>query len=149
MLEIKKTEDWAFFFFFVGGNMMIFNAIIGFIIAFVVGETMFFLDGFGFFKFLYTAGTNWPLILGGILNIVFGIVALLAGLKIFVEPFWIFMTKIDLAITGLVLMILGIGSFTTGGLLLFIGGVYCFIYRLTVEGANDPKAIGVKKTKSK
>ena len=30
MLEINKTEDWAFFFFFVGGNMMIFNAIIGF-----------------------------------------------------------------------------------------------------------------------
>ncbi|MHA1555355.1 MAG: hypothetical protein ACTSPM_00315 [Candidatus Heimdallarchaeota archaeon] len=140
MLEINKTEDWAFFFFFVGGNMMIFNAIIGFIIAFVEGSTMYFLDGFGFFEFITTSGSDWNLILGGIVTILIGIVAILAGLKIFLLPFRTFMTKIDLAITGLVLLILGAASFTTGGLLLFIGGVYCFIYRLTVEGANNPKA---------
>lgn len=140
MLEIKKTEEWAFFFFFIGGNLMVFNTIVGFIIAFVEGSTMYFLDGFGFFEFITTTGSSWNLILGGVLNIVFGILAILVGLKIFLEPFRLFLIKIDLAITGLVLMILGAISFTTGGLLLFIGGIYCFIYRLTVEGAKNPKA---------
>lgn len=140
MLEINKTEDWAFFFFFVGGNMMIFNAIIGFIIAFVEGSTMYFLDGFGLFEFISTTGSDWNLILGGIITILIGLIAVLAGLKLFLKPFWTFMTKIDLAIVGLVLLIFGAGSFTTGGILLFIGGIYCFIYRLTVEGANNPKA---------
>lgn len=140
MLEINKTEDWAFFFFFVGGNMMVFNAIIGFIIAFVEGSTMYFLDGFGLFAFITTTGSDWNLILGGIITILIGIIAILIGLKLFLVPFRTFMTKIDLAITGLVLLILGAGSFSTGGLLLFIGGIYCFIYRLTVEGANNPKA---------
>ena len=140
MLEINKTDDWAFFFFFVGGIMMIFNAIVGFIIAFVEGSTMYFLDGFGLFAFISTSGSDWNLILGGIFNILIGIVAILVGLKLFLLPFRTFMTKIDLAITGLVLLILGAASFTTGGLMLFVGGIYCFIYRLTVEGANNPKA---------
>ncbi|HUU79248.1 MAG TPA: hypothetical protein VMX55_12960 [candidate division Zixibacteria bacterium] len=140
MLEINKTEDWGFFFFFIGGNLIIFNAIIGFIIKFVEGSSMYFLDGFGLFDFVPAgSSTNWPFILGGILNILVGIIALLAGLKIFTQVFYNIMTKIDVAITGLILMFLGLGSFTTGGLLLVIGGIYCFIFRLTVEGANNRK----------
>ena len=140
MLSISKTEEWAFFFFFIGGNIIIFNAIVGFIVKFVAGPSMYFLDGFGLFDFAVTGvGVNWPFIVGGIINILIGIIALLAGLKIFVKVFYDFMIKIDVAVTGLVLMFLGLGTFTIGGLLLVVGGIYCFIFRLTVEGANNPK----------
>lgn len=137
MLELKKTEEWAFFFFFFGGNLLIFNAIIGLIVGLVNNNlTMFFLDGSGWFVF---AGATWGLITGTVINMVFGILALLVGLKLFFLPFRNFLTKLDLALTGFIIMLIGFASFTTAGLLLVVGGIYCFIYRFTVEGANNPK----------
>lgn len=137
MIEVKRTEDWAFFFLFFGGNLVIFNAIVGLIIALVQGNTMLFLDGLGYFEFI---GAQWGLIVGGTLNIIIGILALLSGLKLFTTAFRNILTKIDVAIVGLVFIILGAGTFTTGGLILVVAGIYCFIYRLTIEGANNPKA---------
>lgn len=136
MLELKKTEDWAFFFFFFGGNLLIFNAIIGLIIGSTQSLYLYFLDGSGWFVFI---GEPWAGYAGTIINMVFGILALLVGLKLFFKPFRDFLVKIDLALIGIILMIIGLASFTTAGLILVVGGIYCFIYRLTVEGANNPK----------
>lgn len=136
MLELKKTEEWAFFFFFFGGNLLIFNAIIGLIVGLVENLSMFFLDGSGWFVF---SGATWGLITGTVINMVFGILALLVGLKLFFLPFRNFLTKIDLALTGFIMMIIGFATFTTAGLILVVGGIYCFIYRFTIEGANNPK----------
>jgi hypothetical protein len=136
MLELKKTDEWAFFFFFFGGNLLIFNAIIGLIVGLTQRTTMTLLDGSGWFIF-YTG--NGGLIAGTIINMVFGILALLVGLKLFFVPFRNFITKIDLALTGFIMMLIGFASFTTAGFILVVGGIYCFIYRFTVEGANNPK----------
>ena len=138
MLKLNKTEEWAFFFFFFGGNLLIFNAIMGLILGLVLSVNMAFLDGSGWFFFL---GGNEGIIAGTIVNMVFGILALLVGLKLFFKPFRDFLIKLDLALIGLILMIIGFASCSTAGLILIVGGVYCFIYRLTVEGANNPKAL--------
>ena len=136
MLELNKTEDWGFFFFFFGGNLLLFNAILGMILGATLSLSLPFLDGSGWF---YFAGATWGGYVGASINIVFGILAILVGLKLFIVPFRNFMTKIDVALTGFIMMIIGFASFTTAGLILVVGGVYCFIYRFTVEGANNPK----------
>jgi len=138
MLELKKTEEWAFFFLFLGGILLVVNSIIGaFIYAFDgANPLMPFLDGFGFFTYV-TPNLHY---LGMALNILFGLLAFFAGLKLFFKPFYNLLTKIDVAIVGLLMIFLGIGSFTLVGLFLTVGGIYCFIYRLSVEGANNRTA---------
>ncbi|MGC9779031.1 MAG: hypothetical protein HZR80_07295 [Candidatus Heimdallarchaeota archaeon] len=138
MLEIKKTEEWAFFFFFIGGALLIANAIVGLIIGLIQTENLNFLDGIGFF--VYAGYSTWSTVVGAVVNILIGALALIAGLKIFINAIFNIMIKIDVAIVGLVLFILGIASFTLPGFLLVVGGIYCFVYRLTVDGANNPKA---------
>ena len=138
MLQINKKEEWAFFFLFIGGAMLIANAIVGLIIGLVVGDNLFFVDGIGFFVF--GGPSNGFTIGGAVINILFGALALVAGLKIFVNAIFNIMIKIDVAIVGLVMLLLGLASFTLPGLLLVVGAIYCFIYRFTVEGANNPKA---------
>jgi hypothetical protein len=136
MLELKKTEEWAFFFLFIGGNILIVNAIVGMIIYAVKDTTMPFLDGFGLFNL--TANQPWYYV-GAAINIFIGLIALFVGLKLFIKPFRDFITKIDMIIIFLVMFILGIGSFTLPGYLLVVGAIYCFLYRITPEGANNPK----------
>ncbi|MCF2143472.1 MAG: hypothetical protein ACTSXO_00335 [Candidatus Heimdallarchaeota archaeon] len=138
MLELKKTEEWAFFFLFFGGILLVVNSILGaFIYAFsATNPLMPFLDGFGFFTFL-TPNLHY---IGMALNIVIGLLAFFSGLKLFFKPFYNLLTKIDVAITGIIMIFLGIGSYTLVGLLLTVGGIYCFIYRLSVEGANNKTA---------
>lgn len=136
MLELKKTEDWSFFFLFIGGNLLIVNAILGLIIYSVKDVTMSFLDGFGLFNL--TNNPTWYYV-GAAINILVGLIALFLGLKIFIKPFWNFITKIDMIIVFLVMFILGIGSFTLPGYFLVVGAIYCFLYRITPEGANNPK----------
>ena len=138
MLELKKTEEWAFFFLFIGGNLLIANAIFGIIIHYVTGLVeMHFLDGQGLFVFV---GQNFAFPLGASLNILIGIFALLCGLKLFINPIRNFITKIDIALIGVIMFVLGAVSFSLPGGLLMVAGVYCFLYRLTVEGANNPTA---------
>ena len=143
MLDVKKTEEWAFFFIFFGGILLAVNAIIGLILVIGIGvvplvhESFFFLDGLGLFVFV---DEIWADILGGILNILVGLIGLICGLKLFLKPFFNFITKIDVAIIGLFMIFVGILTFTLPGLLLTVGGIYCFIYRLTVDGAKNPKA---------
>ena len=138
MLELKKTEDWAFFFLFFGGILLIANAIFGFIVHYTTGLTvMHFLDGQGLFVF---NGQNFAFPLGASINIFIGLLALFLGLKLFFIPFRNFITKIDIAIIGFVIFILGAISFSLPGGLLMVAGVYCILYRLTVIGANNPTA---------
>lgn len=138
MLEIKKKVDWAFFFLFLGGILLIVNTILGSIIFAVRDQQMVFMDGFGLFS-LYTeypkqyAGTG--------VNLFIGLLALIVGLRLFLKPFYAFISKIDVAIIGLVMIFLGIGCFTFVGLFLVIGGIYCFLYRITLDGAKNPKAV--------
>ncbi|NHJ48237.1 MAG: hypothetical protein FK733_10665 [Asgard group archaeon] len=138
MLELKKTEEWAFFFLFIGGNLLIVNAIIGMIVYGVDTATdyiMPFLDGAGLFTFL---DLPWFYI-GAAINILIGLLALFLGLKLFIKPFWNFITKIDLMIIALIMFILGIGSFSLPGYLFVVSAIYCVVYRTTPEGANNPK----------
>ncbi|TET29983.1 MAG: hypothetical protein E3J70_05760 [Candidatus Heimdallarchaeota archaeon] len=138
MLELKKTEEWAFFFLFIGGNLLIANAIIGIVVHYVTGQVeMHLLDGQGLFVF---AVQNFAFPLGASLNIIIGILALLCGLKLFINPIRNFISKIDMAIIGIMMFILGAISFSLPGGLLMVAGVYCFLYRLTVQGANNPTA---------
>ena len=136
MLELNKKEDWAFFFLFIGGNLLIVNAILGMIIYSVELDTMTFLDGFGLFTLRGESSWNYA---GASINIVIGLIALFLGLKLFIKPFWNIITKIDMIIVFLIMFILGIGSFTLPGYLLVVGAIYCFLYRITPEGANNPK----------
>ncbi|NHJ32418.1 MAG: hypothetical protein FK732_06120 [Asgard group archaeon] len=137
-MELKKTEDWAFFFLFLGGILLIANAIFGFIVHYTTGLTaMHFLDGQGLFVFNVQ---DWAFPLGASINIVIGLLALFLGLKLFIVPFRNFITKIDIAIVGFVIFILGAISFSLPGGLLMVAGVYCILYRLTVTGANNPTA---------
>ncbi|NHJ41026.1 MAG: hypothetical protein FK731_13425 [Asgard group archaeon] len=136
MLELNKTEEWAFFFLFIGGILVIVNALVGIIIFAVTTENMTFLDGFGLFSL--TNEDTW-LYVGASINIVIGLLALFFGLKLFIKPFWNIITKIDMIIVFLIMFIFGIGSFTLPGYLLVVGAVYCFLYRITPEGANNPK----------
>jgi hypothetical protein len=139
MLELKKTEEWAFFFLFIGGNLLVVNAIIGMIIYGVDTITdyiMPFLDGAGLFSL---NGTDAMFYAGGAVNIVIGLFALFLGLKLFIEPLRNFITKIDMIIVFLIMFLLGIGSFTLPGYLLVVGAIYCFLYRITPDGANNPK----------
>jgi len=138
MLELKKTEEWAFFFLFLGGILLIANAIFGFIVHYVTGLVdMHFLDGQGLFVFNVL---DFAFPLGASINIIIGILALLCGLKLFIIPIRNFISKIDLAIIGFVIFILGAISFSLPGGLLMVAGVYCILYRLTVQGANNPTA---------
>ncbi len=137
MLELKKQEDWAFFFLFLGGNLLIVNAIIGFIVHYTTAATMHFLDGQGLFVFNIQ---DFAFPLGASLNIVFGLLALFLGLKLFIVPLRNFVTKIDIAIVGFIMFILGVVSFSLPGGLLIVAGIYCILYRLTVPGANNPTA---------
>jgi len=138
MLELKKTEDWAFFFLFFGGILLIANAIVGFIVHYTTGlADMHFLDGQGLFVF---GGQDFAFPLGASINIIIGILALLFGLKLFIIPIRNFVSKIDLAIIGFIIFILGAISFSLAGGLLMVAGVYCILYRLTVIGANNPTA---------
>ncbi|MHA1211010.1 MAG: hypothetical protein ACTSSH_00985 [Candidatus Heimdallarchaeota archaeon] len=140
MLELKKTDEWAFFFLFIGGITLTVNTIIGSIIFAVRGQLMIFLDGFGLFSLYHPVFDTAKHYAGTAVNIVFGLVALMFGLKLFIKPFYAFISKIDLAIVGLIGIFIGLASCTLPGLLLVVGGIYCFIYRLTLEGAQNPKA---------
>lgn len=138
MLELKKTEDWAFFFLFFGGILLIANAIFGFIVHYTTNlADMHFLDGEGLFVF---GGQDFAFPLGASINIIIGILALFLGLKLFIVPLRNFISKLDLAIIGFVMFILGAISFSLPGGLLMVAGVYCILYRLTVTGANNPTA---------
>ncbi|MEA2070997.1 MAG: hypothetical protein U9O98_06865 [Asgard group archaeon] len=137
MREIKTSDEWAFFLFFMGGILLILNAIAGLVIGIYEGEDILILGGTGFFVF---ANQLWGIITGAIINLVIGILSFFAGLKLFAKPFWNIMTKIDVALTSLILMLLGLATFTLGGLIIFSGGVFGFLYRLSVKGANNPKA---------
>ncbi|NHJ86915.1 MAG: hypothetical protein FK734_15740 [Asgard group archaeon] len=136
-MEIKKKEEWAVFFIFFGGILLIANSIFGLIVGLVMNLQMPFLDGVGWLTF---KTQTWAYSLGGSLNILFGIVGLLIGLKLFSKIFYNILVKIDLAIIGIVVFIFGLASFSIPGLIMAVGGIYCFIYRLTVEGANNPMA---------
>ena len=138
MLELKKTEDWAFFFLYFGGILLIANAIFGFIVHYTTGLTdMHFLDGQGLLVF---GGQPFAFPLGASMNIIIGLLALFLGLKLFFVPFRNFISKIDLAIVGFIMFLLGAISFSLPGGLLMVAGVYCILYRLTVIGANNPTA---------
>ena len=101
MLELKKTEEWAFFLLFLGGILLLVNTLIG-IIVFAATSTslntfyMHFLDGFGVFTFVAISSGNDNIVyLGAGINLAVGIIALLSGLKLFTKVFYNILTKIS------------------------------------------------------
>jgi hypothetical protein len=137
MKEIKTTVEWAFFLWFIGGIILVLNAIFGLIFTLIYKTQIPIVDGTGFFVFSWQ---TWGIIVGSIFNLIIGFLALFSGLKLFSKPFYNLLTKIDVAVVSLVMIFLGLGTFTIGGLLLFAGGIFGFLYRLSIEGANNKKA---------
>ncbi len=135
MVHLNTTDDFGFLFSFIGGLIIIVNAIAGLIASFFLNVADF-ISGSGFLTFI---NDTWGLYAGTAINIVIGVLCLLMGLKIFTKRAWNFMVQIDLIITGIVMIIFGIISFGIGGILVIIGGVLVLVYRLSRQGEKNPR----------
>lgn len=134
MVHLNTSDDFGFLFSFIGGIIIIVNAIVGLIASFFANVADF-IGGSGFLTFI---DDTWGLYAGTAINIVIGLLCLLMGLKIFTKQAWKFMVQIDLLITGIVMIILGIISFGIGGILVIIGGILILVYRLSKQGEKNP-----------
>jgi hypothetical protein len=134
MVHLNTSDDFGFLFSFIGGLIIIVNAIVGLIMSFFSNVTDF-IGGSGFLTFI---DDTWGLYAGTAINIVIGLLCLLMGLKIFTKKAWKFMVQIDLLITGIVMIIFGIISFGIGGILVIIGGILILVYRLSRQGEKNP-----------
>ena len=134
MVHLNTTDDFGFLFSFIGGLIIIVNAIVGLITSFFTSVSEF-ISGSGFLTFI---DETWGLYAGTAINIVIGVLCLLMGLKIFSKRAWNFMVQIDLVITGIVMIIFGIISFGIGGILVIIGGILILVYRLSGQGNRNP-----------
>jgi hypothetical protein len=135
MQQLKTADDWGFLLSFIGGIIIVVNAIVGMIFALSNTTTNFFIGGS---SFLGLIGETWGIILGTIITLVFGIICILIGMKLFSKKIWHSITKIDLIITAIILIVIGIICFGPGGLLVIIGGILCIIYRVSPAGERNP-----------
>ncbi|MHA1354639.1 MAG: hypothetical protein ACTSXA_04800 [Candidatus Heimdallarchaeota archaeon] len=133
MVHLNTTDDFGFLFSFIGGLIIIVNAVVGLVMSFF-GNIEDFIGGSGFFTFI---NDTWGLYAGTALNIAIGLICLLMGLKIFTKRAWNFMVQIDLIITGIVMIILGVISFGIGGILVIIAGILILVYRLSRQGEKN------------
>jgi hypothetical protein len=136
MAELKTIDEFGFLFSFIGGIIIVVNAIAGLIMGILSVTADFFINGIGFFPFI---DETWGLYVGAAINIVIGIVCILMGLKIFTKSAYKFMIQFDLVITAIVMIILGVISFGIGGLLVIIGGIFILVYRLSSPGNRNPR----------
>lgn len=136
MVELKTTDDFGFLFSFIGGIIILVNAIVGLIMGIFSVTADLFLNGIGFFPFI---DETWGLYAGAAINIVIGVVCILMGLKIFTKSAYKFMIQFDLVITAIVMIILGVISFGLGGILVIIGGILILVYRLSSQGNRNPR----------
>jgi len=136
MAELKTTDDFGFLFSFIGGIVIVVNAIIGLIMRIFSEISDLFINGVGLFPFI---SDTWGIYAGAAVNILIGIICILMGMKIFSKRAWKFMIQFDLIITGIVMIILGIISFGIGGVLVIIGGVLILVYRLSRQGEKNPR----------
>ena len=121
-VSIKTLDDYGFLLCFIGGILTVVMGLMSFIVAVAGGNISWFL-GAG-----YIGLAN--VIAGTIVSMIFGALAVVIGLKLFLTKIYDFITKFDLIIAIIV--------FGIGGLIILVGGILVLVYRLLPEGTSNP-----------
>lgn len=129
-VKIETLDDYGFLLSLLGGAVTFITALLTLIVGVSGGSINWFWGGG------YIGIAN--IIAGAIVSMVFGVLAILIGLKLFIKEIREILIKIDLIITSIVLFILGIVVFGIGGLIILVGGILILIYRLMPEGNANP-----------
>ena len=129
-VSIKTLDDYGFLLCFIGGILTVVMGLMSFIVA-VAGEKISWFLGAG-----YIGLAN--VIAGTIVSMVFGALAVVIGLKLFLTKIYDFITKFDLIITAITMIVIAIIVFGIGGLIILVGGILVLVYRLLPEGSSNP-----------
>lgn len=121
-VSIKSLEDYGFLLCFIGGILTVVIALLGFIVS-VAGSSIHWFLGAG-----YIGLANE--IAGTVISIIFGLFAVVIGLKLFSTKVENIIVKIDLLIVAIVMLVIGIVVFGIGGIIIIVGGILVLIYRL-------------------
>ncbi|NHK31735.1 MAG: hypothetical protein FK730_10315 [Asgard group archaeon] len=121
-VSIKTLEDYGFLLCFIGGILTVVISLLGFIIN-IVGEKIHWFLGEGYIGFANE-------IAGTVISMIFGILAIIIGLKLFSAKIGKIIEKIDLIIVAIIMLIIGIIAFGIGGVIIIVGGILVLIHRL-------------------
>ena len=128
---IDTLDDYGYLSCLIGGIVTVVIALLGLIVSATGTPINWFLAGGGYIGLA-------SIIAGTIVSMVFGILAILIGLKLFVQKFYDLLTRVDLVIIAIIMFVIGIIVFSIGGILIFIGGVLVLVFRLTPNGKVNP-----------
>ncbi len=129
-VSIKTLDDFGFLFCLIGGILTVVMGLMSFIIA-IAGEKISWFLGAGFIGLA-------NVIAGSIVSMIFGALAVVIGLKLFLAKIYEFITKFDLIITAIVMIVIGIIVFGISGLIILVAGILVLVYRLLPDGAANP-----------
>ncbi|MBN1330242.1 MAG: hypothetical protein JXA54_12280 [Candidatus Heimdallarchaeota archaeon] len=121
-ISIKTLEDYGFLLAFFGGIITSSMALLSFIVS-VAKANIHWFFGSGFIGIASPVG-------GSIVSLIFGIFAILIGMKLFSSKINEITKKIDALIISIILVVISIVVFGFGGLIILVGAVLILIYRL-------------------
>ncbi|HUT81909.1 MAG TPA: hypothetical protein VMZ29_11955 [Candidatus Bathyarchaeia archaeon] len=121
-VSITTLEDYGFLLAFFGGIITSVMALLSFIVSVAKAHIHWFF-GAGFI------GIANP-IAGSIISLIFGIFALLIGMKLFSSKINDIVSRIDTIIISIILIVISIIVIGFGGLIILVGAILLLIYRL-------------------
>ncbi|NHJ84578.1 MAG: hypothetical protein FK734_03900 [Asgard group archaeon] len=121
-VSLKTLEDYGFLAAFFGGIITTAFALLSFIVGLTRTNLHWFV-GSGFIGIV-------SIVAGSIISLIFGIVAMLIGMKLFSSKINDIISKIDTLFISIILMVISIIVFSIGGLIILASAIILLISRL-------------------